>query len=214
MRENISETLKLLEKNGAMLLDCGCGDGDLTMRAARIVEATEIYGLDIDSEAVKKARRRGINASKSDLNQRFPFEDGFFNVVFSHQVLEHLNNVDNFVKEVYRVLKPKGYAVISSENLASWHNIFSLLLGYQDFSSQGPSNEYRIGNPLSPYYKIRIPAKDVYLIHKKIFTYQSLKEIFEVHGFKVEKIKDLAIIHFLKCFPPYYHRWIQGMPTS
>lgn len=188
-RENISKTLKLLEReNGATLLDCGCGDGYLTMKAAGIIKATNIYGLDIDSEVVKKARKRGIKAYKSDVSQRFPFKENFFDVVFSYQVLEHLRDADNFVKETYRVLKPGSYAVISTENLASLHNIFALLLGYQDFSSQGPSREYRLGNALSPYYMMKIPAKDVHLMHTKIFTYQSLREIFEVYGFKVEKV--------------------------
>jgi SAM-dependent methyltransferase len=99
----------------------------------------------------------------------------FFDVIFSNQVIEHLDYPDNFVREAFRVLKTDGYVVVATENMASWHNIFALLLGYQDFSSQGPSREYRMGNPLSPYYKMRIPERDVPLTHKKV-----LLEYFEI----------------------------------
>jgi len=199
LQDCINKALRNLERKAqARLLDCGCGDGETTLRVAEAIGTNDIYGVDIDEEALKVARSKGIKAYKADLNQRLPFEDNYFCIVFSNQVMEHLDKTDRYVKEVFRVLKPSGYAIIATENLASWHNIFALLLGYQDFSSQGPSIEYRIGNPLSPYYGIKIPNKDVYLMHRKIFTYQSLREIFEFHSFKVEKLIGAGYYPFPK----------------
>ena len=66
-----------------------------------------------------------------DLNKKFPIKDNSVDVVVSDQVIEHLTDVvDNFVKEIFRILKPEGYAVISTENLSSWNNLFALLFGY------------------------------------------------------------------------------------
>jgi ubiquinone/menaquinone biosynthesis C-methylase UbiE len=188
MHDCISKALGFLERNvNARMFDCGCGDGEITLRVAEIIGTSDVYGVDIDEKALSVAGGKGIKVYKADINLRLPFEDNFFDVIFSNQVIEHLDYPDNFVREAFRVLKIGGYVVVATENLASWHNIFALLLGYQDFSSQGPSSEYRIGNPLSPYYKMRIPERDAPLMHKKVFAYRSLKEIFEIHGFKVER---------------------------
>jgi len=42
-----------------------------------------------------------------------------------------------FVTELHRILVPHGYLIIDSPNLASWHNVFALVLGIQPFS--GPN---------------------------------------------------------------------------
>jgi SAM-dependent methyltransferase len=52
-------------------------------------------------------------------------------------VIEHLTHTTTFLREVLRVLKPGGYVVIATPNLAAWHNVFALVLGLQPFS--GPS---------------------------------------------------------------------------
>jgi SAM-dependent methyltransferase len=58
-------------------------------------------------------------------------------VIIASDVLEHLANPYVFVGEMYRVLRPGGYVVLDTPNLASWHNIFALLVGVQPFS--GPN---------------------------------------------------------------------------
>ena len=68
----------------------------------------------------------------------------------SNQVIEHLADTDVFVAEIARVLEPGGYAVISTENLASWHNVFALVFGWQPFSLTNVSATCMgLGNPLA-----------------------------------------------------------------
>lgn len=64
-------------------------------------------------------------------------------------VIEHLFDTDNFVSESFRILKPGGYTIVSTVNLASWHNIFALILGYQPFDFANISIKGTIGNPFS-----------------------------------------------------------------
>ena len=129
----------------------------------------------------------------TDLNRGFPFRDNSFDVCFSTYVLEHLRKIDDFIKETYRVVKPGGSVIISTENLGSWHNIFALILGYHPFADDA-SYIQNVGNPLSPHYLEIITAPEQ--LHVKILTYQSLKEICEIHGFKVESIVGAGYFPF------------------
>jgi len=121
----------LREKDNPKLLDLGCSDGRFTLKIAKVLHTNQIYGIEIDKKAAEIARKKGIVVKISDLNNKFPYPDNFFDVVSANQVLEHLWNTDNFFREVRRVLKPNGYAVISVPNLSSLHSIFFILLGQQ-----------------------------------------------------------------------------------
>lgn len=88
------------------------------MKVAECIKATKVYGIDIDEESLDKAQNKKIITYKADLNGKFPLDDESVDVVFSNQVIEHLTNALNFVREIHRVLKSGGYAVIGTENLA------------------------------------------------------------------------------------------------
>jgi SAM-dependent methyltransferase len=106
--------------------------------------------------------------------------------VIANQLIEHLSDTDRFVKEVYRVLRVAGVFVCSTMNLASFHNIFSLVLGNQPFASH-VSDEVTCGTLLdleprkdpNPYYGKK---------HRRVFTAPALKELLEFHGFKCESL--------------------------
>jgi len=72
-----------------------------------------------------------------------------FDVVFANQVIGHLYETDLFLKEIYRMLKNGGYTIISTPNLAGFHNIFSLIFGKQPFPAHA-SNEVILGNSFDP----------------------------------------------------------------
>jgi SAM-dependent methyltransferase len=108
-------------------------------------------------------------------------------VFHANQVIEHLFNTGKFLTEIYRILRKGGYAIISTENLASWHNIFALLFGWQPFSLTNISEStLGIGNPLALHRQKKIAFSS--WLHIRILAYRGLKELFEVSGFKVEKI--------------------------
>ena len=112
-------------------LDLGCGNGELTLKVSKIMGAKEVYGVDIDEESLLLATEKQIKTFKVDLNRdRLPFEDNTFDLVTSFDVIHYLVNTDNLISEAYRVLKPGGYFIITTFNLASWVNRLLLLLGY------------------------------------------------------------------------------------
>jgi len=167
------------------LLDLGCDAGGRTMWIAEKVGAQAIHGIEIDADRADIAASQGINVKVSDLSRRFPYDDSRFDLVVSNQVIEHVVNTDNFVRETYRVLKPNGHAVISTENLASWHNVASLFLGWQPFSLANVSEAaVAMGNPLG----VHRGELGVQRGHIRVFAYRGLRELFVLHGFAVTTI--------------------------
>jgi hypothetical protein len=90
------------------------------------------------------------------------------------------------VSEIYRILKPHGYAVVSTENLSSMDNIFALLLGYAPFSMD--YDGIKIANPFSSCEKSSIRLPRIYSTHIHIFTYKALSDFFKYFGFEIEKV--------------------------
>lgn len=179
-KENQKLFLKfcLQQNNNAMLLDLGCSDGEFTKRIAAVVGTGRIYGIEIDKNAAEKAKEKGIIVENADLNFRFPFSNEVFDVVSANQTLEHVWNTDNFFREINRVLKTGGYAVISTPNLSSLHSIFFILLGRQ--TPVIHLIDKQVGNFLR--------GIETYG-HYKAFNIPALRDLANYYGFEVETIK-------------------------
>ncbi len=108
-KNNEVNIFSLLEFNpNAVLLDCGCGDGEFTLRVASKIGTQDIFGIEIVEDLVYKAKQRGAIVKQADLNRRFPFEKETIDVVCANQIIEHLSDTDNFISEIYRILKWGG----------------------------------------------------------------------------------------------------------
>jgi SAM-dependent methyltransferase len=179
--------LAVLEYNShAKVIDLGCGDGEFSVKVKEKIGCTEMLGIDIYDDSLEKAEKKGIIVRKADLNTTLPLETESFDVVVSNQVIEHLLYPVKFMKEVYRILKPNGYAVISTENLSSWDNIVALLFGYTPFSMEFDCGLRKIGNPFSPHEK-ELKGEYVYS-HVRIFAWNGLVELARFLRFKPEEV--------------------------
>jgi len=193
---NSRNIYSMLEVNPkAKLLDLGCFDGSLTVAVGAYVKTKQLYGIDIVPKALNYARRRGIIVKKGNLNKKFPFPGNYFDVVHGNQVIEHICDSDMFLSEIYRILKPGGYAVLSTENASSWINIAAAIMGWQIFSLTNISaKRLGIGNPLAMFRNQKI--KYASFGHVRIYNFWGLKEYFEVMGFSVEDIKGAGYFPF------------------
>ena len=178
--ENRRAILAALEpREGARLLDLGTSRGEFTMRVAERLGAAGVSGVELIDEHAEAARGRGIDVRRADLDQGLPFEDGAFDVVHANQVIEHVRRTDTFLREICRVLAPDGLACISTNNLSSWHNVFSLALGLQPMPMH-VSDETILGNPLNPLDGR--PHADLGRSHLRLFTARALTELCAHHG--------------------------------
>ena len=166
----------------ATVLDIGFFRGELVIKRFQKIPKSKIYAIDFDQAAISSAKNLRLKTKKYNIEKGLPYKSNFFDIVVANQMIEHLVNIDLFVEEIYRILKPKGYVIVSTENLSSWHNLFALFLGWQAFS-QHISKKINIGNPMR-----LIQSKQEFSdIHIKIFTPRGLKDLFLAYNFKVEK---------------------------
>lgn len=188
-----TQFLSFLDYNSdAIVVDLGCGDGEFSVRAIKQIGCKEMYGTEIWDDAIEKSSKKGLKVIKCDLNEKLPFDDGFFDVIISNQVLEHLWYPVQFIKEIKRILKDGGIAIISTENLGSWDNIGALIIGWTPFSME--FDVYgKLGNPLSPH---NCEKFDKYPTHTRIFTYRGLISAFEIVGFDIVNIRGSGYIPF------------------
>ena len=116
---------------GTELLDIGCGNGDFTLMVAQRLGTQIMNGLDINSECLEEARSKGIKVKCHNIDQGIPYKNESIDVIVSNQVVEHIFDVDSYFREIYRILRKDGYALISTPNLSSLHNLIFINLGMQ-----------------------------------------------------------------------------------
>jgi len=196
VKNNHLNILNLVELNKkANLLDLGCDDGTFTDIVARKIGTKYKFGVDLSIKNLKKANLKIIKVFSFDLNKKFKLKSNFFDVIHTNQVIEHLYNSDNFLSEIYRVLKPGGYAIISTENASSWCNIFASVLGWQIFSLTNFSNKKEsIGNPLALHQSNKQGPQA--WNHVRIYNIKGLSDYIKIFGFKIEKVKGAGYFPF------------------
>lgn len=171
MREQVRDEgrrifLSMLEPNShASFLDLGCSVGDFTLEMANKIGTQKVYGVDKISYANPK-----IFVREADLDGGIPSMDEEFDVIVASQLIEHLRRPKVLINEIYRCLKPTGYAIISTPNLASWHNVLFLALGLQP------------------------PGLSVNWDHRFLLTTKGLLDM--LGGFKIEKVTGIGFYPF------------------
>lgn len=134
--EEYKETLKLIAlhtPNAKSILDIGCGNGISTINFA--LQGYQVTAVEPDkSETVGAGAIKKLKATYKldnlDVFEAFAedinFESNLFDVVYIRQAMHHANNLDKFVAECVRVLKPNGLLltirdhVIFNENDKQW----------------------------------------------------------------------------------------------
>jgi SAM-dependent methyltransferase len=104
------------------ILDIGCGGGRTINKLARIVHKGKIYGIDYSDVSVKtssKINKLYINQGKVEIQKAsvssIPFSNNYFNIITAIETYFLWPDLENDMKEVFRVLKPRGKLLIVSE---------------------------------------------------------------------------------------------------
>jgi ubiquinone/menaquinone biosynthesis C-methylase UbiE len=123
-----AKVIKQLERAGAevhgRILDAGCGGGGIAVSFGEECELA--VGLDIANRfrdaGVRLASERHVaNACfvQGD-GTELPFREGFFDLILSHSVIEHVGSAEAYLRECCRVLRPGGLLFLSTAPYSSF----------------------------------------------------------------------------------------------
>lgn len=122
------------------VLDVAAGRGDLTRKLTNLghkLTAFESYTPQFDAPFARLV--------EGDANNPWPFADASFDAVFGIEIIEHVENPRFFLREVSRVLRPGGIAVVSTPNLTTLVSRFVFgLSGQWDLFV---NNRFRLRDP-------------------------------------------------------------------
>jgi ubiquinone/menaquinone biosynthesis C-methylase UbiE len=140
------------------VLDIGCGRSATFLRSI----APQIsQGVGIDYKVNENIEIANIKVQKQILDKNLPFADNSFDVVTMLAVLEHIENEQEILSEVHRVLVPNGKLILTVPSI--WAQ---------------PVLEFLA-------YKLKLVSKDEIQDHKRYYTHDKLKEVLVVNtGFQ------------------------------
>ena len=96
------------------MLDIGCANGEFLDYAKKY--GWETYGIEISSEGYEICLNKGINISNYELKEN-KYGDNMFGCITMWDVIEHLINPLDELKEIHRILDKDGRLYISTPNL-------------------------------------------------------------------------------------------------
>lgn len=143
-------------KTNEKILDIGCGRGECLTGFYKC--GMNVYG--IDQSDVSKKNYPEINFKFCDLmSEKIPFEDEFFDVIFSKSLVEHFYYPEKIFQEINRILKKDGKIITMTPDWEFNYKIF-----YEDYTHRTPFSKDSL--------------RDIHLINGfkevKIFSFKQL----------------------------------------
>jgi len=133
IKENIIKTLNLKKKekilSGIKILDIGCGGGLLSEPMARL--GADVTGIDASDRNVNVAK---LHAQKNNLDINYICSspenlkaDIKFDVILNMEIIEHVNDVNFFIKSCSKLLKKNGIMFVATLNKTLKSYLFAIV---------------------------------------------------------------------------------------
>ena len=189
-RERVDVAVKFIGGPGLKVLDVGCGDGAISELIHN--NGNECWGMDLPAvqDTVPEERKKWLNVRPGDASRKpwaaaevpiasttsgtlgmtkwsSTFDDEFFDAIFAGEIIEHMMDLEPFLTEAWRVLKPDGRLILTTPNAVRALNRVAMLLG-----AVHTWHEWDKGVPH----------------HIRYFTPQTLQMAVAKYGFRPERI--------------------------
>ena len=172
------------------VLELGCGEGrgiDIILKKSKSFTAIDKISEVTERLSIKHPKEKFISSSFPPL---INIEDNSFDTIVTFQVIEHINNDNLFVEEIYRILRPGGKALISTPNIEMtltrnpWH-----IREYTSRQLQDLTSKF--------FNKITM---------KGIAGNDKIKKYYEENKKSVSKFKRLDILNLEKHLPNFLYK--------
>jgi O-antigen biosynthesis protein len=111
------DLIRLIPKGTKKVLEVGCGAG-MTGKALKERGVEEVVGVELQAEAGKNALEHYDNVIIGDVEQvKLPYENGYFDCALYGDVLEHLIDPWQLLREHNGLIKEKGAIICSIPNI-------------------------------------------------------------------------------------------------
>lgn len=191
------------------LLDVGnLGDGEKDINVKEIIESSggEYFGLDVNRNLAEKLGvKNQFIGDLHDLTGVVP--DNMFDYIYAGEVIEHSWMPGKIILECARILKNDGCIIIDTPNAFSFINVLRIYFRKKD--SLGDVPELTYNEAKDNFLTLRNTEKRLLTQpqHKIFFGPAMLRQIFNMHGFKIEnfayigKPRNIFDEFFMKIFP-------------
>ena len=162
------QLLAMLPASGAglQLLDVGCWDGAVSN--LYLARGFQVTGIEQTRHATVPP---GLNLIEANLHQGLPPIDGLFDYIICADVLEHLLQPGEVLRQLKTKLKPGGVLVASLPNSGHWYFRAIVLAG------RFPKDENGLFDKT----------------HLHFFTWDGWRDLFAQSGYTIERIKPTSI---------------------
>ncbi len=109
--------IRQIPKISGAVLDVGCGNGWLAAYLIQHRPNVEVCSMDLSTSNTTNTRKRVRSERHLVIRAdalHLPFKDESFDVLVASEILEHVEQVPAFLKELYRVLKPAGRLIMTT----------------------------------------------------------------------------------------------------
>lgn len=186
MVERQKRVLEMLDqrlRGGAAVLDVGCGAGMTMLQLLQRGQA--VYGVDISSEMIRKAKQSvlqaGYNGGSCNFStgdvEALPFVNEYFDAVICMGVFSYLEDDIKAIREIYRVLKHKGIAIITLLNSR-------MLPGFLDIMDILKTIRVKITHKVNSANELN-PLDNNYSFVKRRYVPWKFNELIKTFGFEV-----------------------------
>lgn len=160
------------------VLEVGCGRGFYLKNFKKIWPDLNLTGIDLNEKYLKVASgfisNSQVKLLQADVTS-LPFKDDTFDLVIASEILEHIENDEQAIAEIFRVLKPKGVVLITVPNK-----------NYPFFWD--PPNWL-----LERIFKTHLPSKiwwlsGIWADHVRLYDKKELEKKLEREGFAIERV--------------------------
>jgi len=186
---HILSRLRLAEKQSILIVGCGFGFDEKNIRS--LFEDVDLWSIDISAEMLRLAlANRSPSRFALALAEKLPFPDQSFDRVLSREVIEHVISPRAMLKEIGRVLRPGGIAVVTTENE----------------ESLGPTHYYdhQVRKKLADLFRFPIPPPEY---RNRAPSIEEMKEMTEEAGLHLgESFWDGALYKYLIEISPWVRR--------